>query len=266
MSLQVDKDVDAVLAELYAKAQAAGSKQIDWERSKAALATPPNATSLRFNQQTFPTAEAAVQAVIEKITPNYAHRSLDVPNVTPHESLDDVLVIPCRAQLDTEPAPLEVYLGTGCAMAVLRGAEVYAPGIRGMMPGIGEGDRVSLWSDTQNICTNGAHSLEGPKTFVGNGVAVVSRREFYKGTTMASGLAIRVTEPLYDSPPLSNSASFFLQNLPSSAVTHALDPQPGETILDMCAAPGGKTSHIAWRMQGRGRLVACERSKKKVSR
>lgn len=30
----------------------------------------------------------------------------------------------------------------------------------------------------------------------------------------------------------------FLQNLPSVVVGHVLDPQPGEIVLDMCAAPG----------------------------
>jgi 16S rRNA (cytosine967-C5)-methyltransferase len=35
-----------------------------------------------------------------------------------------------------------------------------------------------------------------------------------------------------------------------------LDAQPGETILDMCAAPGGKTAYIAQRMQNRGRIAA----------
>lgn len=36
-----------------------------------------------------------------------------------------------------------------------------------------------------------------------------------------------------------------MQNLPSVVVGHVLGPRPGERILDMCAAPGGKTCHIA---------------------
>ena len=36
-----------------------------------------------------------------------------------------------------------------------------------------------------------------------------------------------------------------VQNLPSVVVGHVLGPLPGERILDMCAAPGGKTCHIA---------------------
>ena len=36
-----------------------------------------------------------------------------------------------------------------------------------------------------------------------------------------------------------------LQNFPSMACVRALDPKPGENVLDMCAAPGNKTTHIA---------------------
>jgi len=47
-------------------------------------------------------------------------------------------------------------------------------------------------------------------------------------------------------------------------VTHALDPQPGETIIDACAAPGGKTTHIAERMRNRGTIVACDVHERKL--
>lgn len=43
----------------------------------------------------------------------------------------------------------------------------------------------------------------------------------------------------------SSSWFFTLQNLPSVVVGHVLGPRPGERVLDMCAAPGGKTCHIA---------------------
>jgi 16S rRNA (cytosine967-C5)-methyltransferase len=39
-----------------------------------------------------------------------------------------------------------------------------------------------------------------------------------------------------------------------------LDPQPGERVLDLCAAPGGKTSQLAALMGGRGTVVAVERN------
>jgi 16S rRNA (cytosine967-C5)-methyltransferase len=39
----------------------------------------------------------------------------------------------------------------------------------------------------------------------------------------------------------------------------ALAPRPGERVLDLCAAPGGKTTHLAALMEDRGRVVAVER-------
>lgn len=43
-----------------------------------------------------------------------------------------------------------------------------------------------------------------------------------------------------------------------------LDPQPGETLLDLCAAPGTKTAHLAERMQNRGRIVATDISPQRL--
>jgi 16S rRNA (cytosine967-C5)-methyltransferase len=43
-------------------------------------------------------------------------------------------------------------------------------------------------------------------------------------------------------------------------VARALDPQPGERVLDLCAAPGGKSTHIAALMADEGEVVAVERN------
>jgi len=49
---------------------------------------------------------------------------------------------------------------------------------------------------------------------------------------------------------------FTFQSESSMLVTHMLNPQSEMRVLDMCAAPGGKTTHIAEYMQGRGTLIA----------
>lgn len=48
------------------------------------------------------------------------------------------------------------------------------------------------------------------------------------------------------------------QSRGSMLAARALDPQPGETVLDMCAAPGAKTTHLAALMRGEGELHAIE--------
>lgn len=49
---------------------------------------------------------------------------------------------------------------------------------------------------------------------------------------------------------------FIAQGKSSQLVAHALAPKPGSTVLDLCAAPGGKTTHLAALMANRGQIHA----------
>ena len=57
-----------------------------------------------------------------------------------------------------------------------------------------------------------------------------------------------------------------VQDSSAQLVTHLLAPQPGETIIDACAAPGGKTTHIAELMGDRGTVWAFDRSAQRLKK
>jgi 16S rRNA (cytosine967-C5)-methyltransferase len=55
------------------------------------------------------------------------------------------------------------------------------------------------------------------------------------------------------------AGAFMPQSRASQLVAPIVDPRPGERVLDLCAAPGGKTTHLAALMEGAGEVVAVER-------
>ena len=65
-----------------------------------------------------------------------------------------------------------------------------------------------------------------------------------------------------DSPagalPLHEAGAYYLQEPSAMLPAAVLNPQPGERVLDLCAAPGGKTTQLALRMAGQGLLVSNE--------
>ena len=57
---------------------------------------------------------------------------------------------------------------------------------------------------------------------------------------------------------------YYLQEASAMSAVALLDPQPGERVCDLCAAPGGKTTQIAGRMMGKGFLLCNEYSPKRA--
>ena len=58
--------------------------------------------------------------------------------------------------------------------------------------------------------------------------------------------------------PYHEAGAYYIQEPSAMAVVSLLEPKPGEKVLDLCAAPGGKTTHIASRLEGCGLLVSNE--------
>lgn len=59
---------------------------------------------------------------------------------------------------------------------------------------------------------------------------------------------------------------WMVQDASAQWVGHLLDPQPGDTVIDACAAPGGKTLHMAELMGDRGTIWACDKTASRLKR
>ena len=58
--------------------------------------------------------------------------------------------------------------------------------------------------------------------------------------------------------PFHEAGLYYIQEPSAMSVVELLDPKPGDHVLDLCAAPGGKSSHIASRLKGEGFLLSNE--------
>lgn len=64
--------------------------------------------------------------------------------------------------------------------------------------------------------------------------------------------------------PFLKEGLFAIQDEASQLISLILDPRPGENILDACAAPGGKTTHIGQRMENLGEIYAFDLRQEKL--
>lgn len=163
-----------------------------------------------------------------------------------------------------------------CGEAVLRGSDIFVRGIMAADQGIRKDETVAVYVYVGDGKLRKGQKVVGEvsvhKTtnevsnqqfiYLGLGRTNCKRSDFFR---LSEGLAI---EMLLDRvgnilPPLSNTNGF-LQNLPSILVSHCLELRPSQTILDMCAAPGGKTCHVASLVANKAVIVACDKSRRKV--
>jgi 16S rRNA C967 or C1407 C5-methylase (RsmB/RsmF family) len=231
----------------------------------SALSRPPLRTTVRVVGTRSPAS--VLQELSALVPPEFSP--------TMHPLLSHCLVVPMfDRSASVRPSAPAVVVDRACGLAVLRGADVFAAGVLGMAANLTRGERVSVWADLLNrtrrgTTLRGAAALSDSGTdfkFVGNGVLEQSKAAI--AGAAAQGLAVRMDEPIFHSAALNGvlSESLFLQNEESFVAALALDPQPGERVLDMCAAPGGKTCHIGDLMQHNGTLIAVDRSAPKIAK
>lgn len=86
-------------------------------------------------------------------------------------------------------------------------------------------------------------------------MSILSRDEIFRNT---DGLAVKVKNRVIGDSPSFNSLPsqyFYVQNYPSVMVGNILKPKESETIIDMCCAPGGKTTHIGYLCNNKTTIV-----------
>uniref|UniRef100_A0A2R5L697 Putative trna and rrna cytosine-c5-methylase nucleolar protein nol1/nop2 n=2 Tax=Ornithodoros turicata TaxID=34597 RepID=A0A2R5L697_9ACAR len=258
-------------AQLYAEicdaSQSSAAAKEQFCKLKKWLCTPPQYTTIRVN--TLKTTVEDARILLQAKLKDANFRDQPDPEVIIHPKIPDLLVVmPTQSRVTVLPAAKEVVVAPLCGEAVLRGSHVFIPGVLGAPKSMKAGDIVAVYADLDDACLKGyTRSYTGRKVFVGNGKALVSRSDLFVAK-VSRGVAVQMTQPLFSCPPLHGLATdvLFLQNLPSALCSHILDPQPGEEVLDMCAAPGGKTIHIATLMRNEGLVVALDRAHNRVGR
>lgn len=232
------------------------------------LQRTPSITSVRVN--TLRTTVAAVQTHIVGVLQRDDHLP-DCPTVDLVPELAEAIRIGRLAAHPAEPrhAAKEIIVDVACAAAILRGAHIYAPGVLAMQTNTKCNEPVNVYADLDGGCRkgfNGVYASAG-KRFVGVGLVQMQRFQLF-GEAKASGIAVRMTHTVSGVPSIGDAYLrdhfALLQNLPSIVCGRVLDPQPGERILDMCAAPGNKTTHLAQLMRDTGRISALDRSERRV--
>ena len=140
------------------------------------------------------------------------------------------------------------------AESVYLGSHVYAPGVLKVVGSARKGYPVTVVSPI----------LEP----VGWGYLEISPKDVGK---VRRGLAVKIVVSKYRAPKIREFPEFlegalYEQSLPAMLVSKILNPQEGELIVDLCAAPGGKTSHIYQLTEGKAKILAFDHSRKRIAK
>ncbi|MHA2427465.1 MAG: PUA domain-containing protein [Candidatus Hermodarchaeia archaeon] len=135
---------------------------------------------------------------------------------------------------------------------VLIGSHLYRPGVK-RFDRFSQGDAVTVVNPKGHI--------------VGSGIAAVDSKKI---PGLKQGLVVEITNTYYDLPSIADLSAFqeglfYSQSLSAMLVAPILAPQKGEIIIDLCAAPGGKSTHIAQLVENQCQLIAVDRSERRLN-
>ncbi|KAB8316992.1 16S rRNA (cytosine(967)-C(5))-methyltransferase [Tolypothrix campylonemoides VB511288] len=129
--------------------------------------------------------------------------------------------------------------------------------------GLAETEQLCLWMNktpTIDLRINPLHtSIEKVETALSSAGV-----EFQRVPHLPQALRLISNAGPIQNLPGYNEGWWTVQDSSAQLVTHLLDPQPGEVVIDACAAPGGKTTHIAELMRDTGKIFACDRTSSRL--
>jgi 16S rRNA (cytosine967-C5)-methyltransferase len=168
------------------------------------------------------------------------------------ELLEEAVYFRVEGPNKVDGSGLRVVVDKRAAESVLMGSNLYAPGVVYCERSIEKGSSVSIYSENNILLADGE--------------ALISCEEALR---IRRGIFVKVYKSLFKAPPIRDLRVWerglvYPQSLPSMIVSRLLDPRPGEVIVDMCAAPGGKTSHIYELSRGEAVIYAFDHSKKRI--
>ncbi|MHA1834854.1 MAG: PUA domain-containing protein [Candidatus Baldrarchaeia archaeon] len=209
------------------------------ENILAVLRTPPRKFSIRVN---------LLKSVPEDVA-NFLERN--GYRIELHGDLNEVIFLRIEGPFDLPEVEKTVVADKKAAESVLMGAHLFAPGVL-QAKGVRKGDEVAVVDEYGQI--------------VGVGIAMMDGVEMVK---VGRGVAVKITRSLFRVPSLRGSEIFekglvYPQSFPAIVAGRVLEPEPGDFVVDMCAAPGGKASHIAQLMNNCGKILAVDRSEAKI--
>ncbi len=208
-------------------------------RDLQAIKTPPRRYYVRVN-----TLKISRDELIERLRA----KNLEV---YPDERIEEAIWFPVKGPNKLPDAKKFVVADKFAAESVYIGANLYAPGVV-KADGVRKGDEVLVLAPTGEPVAYGIAEMDGEEM-----------------VRSSHGLAVRIIVSVYQAPKVRELEEyelglFYDQSLASIVTTRVLAPMPGETIVDLCAAPGGKTSHIVQMICGKGRVIAFDRSERKA--
>ena len=171
--------------------------------------------------------------------------------VSNHPYLDEMLTIETKGPnivpyLSSTP---RMIIDKIAAESVLVGSDLFGVGIR-RMPKFDIGDQISLLSPKEQIVAIGVSRIDS-KTPKSKGIAVFNKKSFYN-------------VPSIRNMGLLESGLAQSQSIPASYVSHLLEPKEGDVIVDLCAAPGGKSTSASLLSNNKAKIIAFDRSKKRL--